>query len=105
MFQVNRPSQPAEPERSPSPVEHPTRPSRPAPPPLQVDTVKVVLAGIAVWLVALVVLLVLGDRVERVWIWTCVAGIVLAGLGLALMRWQGQIGPRRRSGRQPGSAS
>ena len=72
------------------------RPSRPAPPPLQVDTVKVVLAGTALWVVALVVLLVLGDRVDRAWTWTCVCGIVLAGLGLALMRWQGQLGPHRR---------
>jgi Protein of unknown function (DUF2530) len=72
------------------------RPSRPAPPPLQVDTAKVVLAGTALWAVALVVLLLLGDRVDRSWTWTCVAGIVLAGLGFARMRWQGQIGPRNR---------
>ncbi len=62
---------------------------------------KVVLAGIAVWLVALVVLLVLGDRVERVWIWTCVAGIVCAGLGIGLMYWQGQL-ERRREDRSNG---
>jgi protein-S-isoprenylcysteine O-methyltransferase Ste14 len=72
------------------------RPSHAAPPPLQVDTAKVVVAGTALWVVALVVLLVLGDRVDRAWIWTCVCGIVLAGLGLALMRWQGQLGPRSR---------
>ena len=64
-------------------------PTRPSPPPLRVDTVRVVLAGTAVWAVALVVLLVLGDRVDRVWTWTCVAAIALAGLGLAIMRWQG----------------
>jgi hypothetical protein len=56
----------------------------------------VVLAGTAVWGVALVVLLLLGDRVDPMWVWTCVAGIVLAGLGLALMRWQGRLGPRGR---------
>jgi hypothetical protein len=44
------------------------------------------------WVVALVVLLLLGDRVDRVWTWTCVAGIALAGVGLAVMRWQGQLG-------------
>jgi hypothetical protein len=66
-------------------------PSRPSPPPLQVDTVRVVLAGTALWAVALIVLLFLGDRVDRVWTWTCVAAIVLAFLGLALMRWQGQL--------------
>ena len=66
-------------------------PSRPSPPPLQVDTERVVLAGMALWAVALVVLLVLGDRVDRVWTWTCVAGIVLPFLGLGIMRWQGQL--------------
>ncbi|WP_448625550.1 DUF2530 domain-containing protein [Geodermatophilus sp. URMC 64] len=67
-------------------------PEKQAPPPLQVDTVRVVLAGTALWAVALVVLLLLGDRVDRLWTWTCVAGILLAGIGLAIMRWQGQLG-------------
>jgi hypothetical protein len=67
-------------------------PTKQAPPPLQVDTVRVVLAGTALWAVALVVLLLLGDRVDRVWTWTCVAGIALAGVGLAVMRLQGQLG-------------
>jgi len=49
-----------------------------------------VLLGTAAWAVALVVLLVLGDRVDRVWTWTCVSAIVLAGVGLGIMRWQGQ---------------
>ena len=53
---------------------------------------RVVQAGMVLWSVALVVLLVLGDRVDRVWTWTCVAGIALALLGLAIMRWQGQLG-------------
>ena len=65
-------------------------PSRPSPPPLQVDTARVVQAGTAVWALALVVLLALGDRVDRVWTWTCVAAILLAGLGLWIMRRQGQ---------------
>ncbi|MCZ2803998.1 DUF2530 domain-containing protein [Modestobacter sp. VKM Ac-2983] len=65
-------------------------PTRPSPPPLQVDTVRVVLAGTALWAIALVVLLFLGDRVDPVWTWTCVAGVVLPGLGLLIMRWQGQ---------------
>jgi hypothetical protein len=59
-----------------------------------VDTVRVVLAGTALWVVALVVLLVLGDRVDRMWTWTCVAGIALAAVGLGVMRLQGQIGRR-----------
>ena len=67
-------------------------PEKPAPPPLRVDTVRVVLIGTALWLVALVVLLILGDRVDRMWTWTCLAGIGLAVLGLGIMRWQGQLG-------------
>ncbi len=70
------------------------RPAKQAPPPLRVYTVRVVLAGTALWVVALVVLLVLGDRVDRMWTWTCVAGIALAGVGLGVMRLQGQIGRR-----------
>ncbi|MCV2489648.1 DUF2530 domain-containing protein [Geodermatophilus sp. YIM 151500] len=72
------------------------RPKRPAPPPLRVDTVRVVLAGTGLWAIALVVLLLLGDRVDRVWVWTCVAGIALSGPGLALMHWQGHLGRDRR---------
>ena len=69
-------------------------PTRPSPPPLQVDTSRVVLICTGLWAVALVVLLVLGDRVDRVWTWTCVVGIVLAGVGLGVMRAQGQLGRR-----------
>ena len=70
------------------------RPAKQAPPPLRGDTARVVLAGTAVWVVALVVLLLLGDRVDRMWTWTCVAGIALAGVGLGVMRLQGQLGRR-----------
>jgi hypothetical protein len=45
----------------------------------------------ALWAIALIVLLALGDRVDRVWTWTSVAGLLLAVLGLAIMRWQGQL--------------
>ncbi|MFW3170645.1 DUF2530 domain-containing protein [Geodermatophilus sp. CPCC 206100] len=80
-------------------------PTKQAPPPLHVDTVRVVLAGAALWAVALVVLLVLGDRVDRVWTWTCVVGILLAGVGLGVMRLQGQwkdpSAGRGRSGPSP----
>ena len=78
-------------------------PTKQAPPPLQVDTVRVVLAGTAVWTVALVVLLLLGDRVDRMWTWTCVAAIALAALGLWVMHLQGQLRRRRRPG--PGDGS
>ncbi|MGY1825837.1 DUF2530 domain-containing protein [Blastococcus sp. SYSU DS0541] len=72
------------------------RPGKQAPPPLEVDTVRVVIAGIAVWAVVLVVLLLLGDRVDRMWTWTCVAAIGLALLGLGVMKLQGQLGRRDR---------
>ena len=55
-------------------------PTRPSPPPLQVDTVRVVLAGTVLWAIALVVLLFLGDRVDPVWTWTAVAGVVRLSL-------------------------
>ena len=77
-------------------------PTRPAPPPLQIDTARVVVVGIIAWSVALVVLLLLGDRVDRVWTWTAVAAIVLAVGGLAIMRWQGQ-GRRGPAARGPGA--
>ncbi|MGY1723005.1 DUF2530 domain-containing protein [Blastococcus sp. SYSU DS0533] len=72
------------------------RPAKQAPPPLQVDTARVVIAGIGLWAVALVVLLLLGDRVDRMWTWTCIAAIGLAVLGLGVMKLQGQLGPRDR---------
>ncbi|MCU1667848.1 MAG: hypothetical protein JWP40_775 [Blastococcus sp.] len=78
-------------------------PTKHAPPPLQVDTARVVLAGTALWAVALVVLLLLGDRVDRVWTWTCVAAIGLAALGLGVMRLQGQLGRKDQSVRTSNS--
>jgi hypothetical protein len=69
-------------------------PTKQAPPPLQVDTARVVLIGIGLWTVALVVLLLLCDRFDPMWTWTCVAAIGLALLGLGVMRLQGQF-PRR----------
>ena len=56
-----------------------------------------VLAGMAVWAVALVILLILGDRVDRMWTWTCVAALGLAAAGIWVMKLQGQL-PRRGSG-------
>jgi hypothetical protein len=66
---------------------------------LQVDTARVVLVGTALWTVALVVLLLLGDRVDRMWTWTCVVAIGLALLGLGIMRLQGQLPRRDRADR------
>ena len=84
----------------PGPSERtPKRVLRQAPPRLRVDTARVVLAGIGLWAVALVVLLLLGDQVDRTWTWTCVAGIVLALLGLGLMRWQRRDHPAPHASR------
>ena len=55
---------------------------RPAPPPLEANERLVTWAGIAAWVVALIVLLAVRAHIppsDRWWIWTCVAGI---GLGL-----------------------
>jgi multidrug transporter EmrE-like cation transporter len=71
-------------------------PTKQAPPPLQVDTARVVLVGIGLWAVALAVLLFLGDRVDRMWTWTCLAAIGLGLLGLWIMKLQGQLHPRDR---------
>lgn len=76
-----------------------SRPTKPAPPPLQVDTLRVVLVGLALWAVALVVLLLLGQRVDRMWTWTCLAAIALGALGIWVMHAQGQLPPRRRRDR------
>jgi hypothetical protein len=75
-----------------------------APPPLQVDTLRIVLTGTVLWTIALVVLLLLGDRVDRLWTWTCVAAIALAGVGTAIMAWQGQLTRRGRAQKTSKSA-
>ena len=61
---------------------------------------RVVLVCSGVWAVALVVLLLLGDGVDPQWIWTCVAGLVLAGVGLGIMAWQGRLGTGDPAGRR-----
>jgi hypothetical protein len=48
----------------------------------------------------LVVLLVLGDRVDRMWTWTCVAALGLAAVGIWIMQLQGQL-RRHRPGDDP----
>ena len=58
-----------------------TRQARPAPPPpLEANDRVVTLAGTAGWAVALVVLLIVRDRLpadERWWIWTCACGVAM----------------------------
>jgi Protein of unknown function (DUF2530) len=56
--------------------------------PLDVDAVRTVQVGTALWAVALVVALVLRDPLSddgrEWWIWTCVAGVVLGLLGIVI---------------------
>ncbi len=69
---------PEEPPAGPPPLE-----------PFHVDTQRVVLVGTAVWLVALVVILVvptLHRGARSWWPWAAVAGLLLGLLGLAYLR-------------------
>jgi drug/metabolite transporter (DMT)-like permease len=57
-----------------------TKTLRPAPPPLEANDQLVTAIITAAWAVALIVLLVLRDRIpatERWWIWVCVAGLAM----------------------------
>jgi hypothetical protein len=59
------------------------------------DGVGMVRAGLAAWLIALVVALVrretLADRGARWWVWTCVAGLVTGGMMLIFMMRRSRI--------------
>ncbi|MGH3260816.1 MAG: DUF2530 domain-containing protein [Sciscionella sp.] len=59
-------------------------------PPAQISSARVALAGTVAWLVAFVALLIvhgLGGRAGHlVWLWTCLAGLVLGALGYLLTR-------------------
>jgi Protein of unknown function (DUF2530) len=63
-----------------------SRGGRPSPPPpLEGNDQLVTAAGTAAWAIALVVLLIVRDRLPadaRWWIWTCVSGLVLGLFGL-----------------------
>lgn len=57
--------------------------------PLPIDTARIVLAGTAAWLVALVLTLLvptLHSGARYWWPWACVTGLVLGLLGLAYLR-------------------
>jgi hypothetical protein len=57
--------------------------------PVAVDTSRIVVAGLACWAVALVVVLAVPDLHtggRDWWPWACVAGLVLGGLGLVYVR-------------------
>ena len=67
---------------------------RPDPPPLATNDRAVVLVGIGLWLVALVVTLVMHDRLAAEgrtwWIWTAATGVGLGLLGLDYLRRHGR---------------
>ena len=67
----------------PSPLSTLWRPTRSAPPPVAVDLRRVMLAGTAVWALALVVMLVLAllGRMEWDAAWVCAAGAALGLIG------------------------
>jgi uncharacterized protein DUF2530 len=75
---------------------------RPAPPPLEANDQAVTAVITAAWAIALVVLLVLRDKLpapERWWIWTCLAGVAMGLFGLwyvpALKRGRARSAQRR----------
>jgi Protein of unknown function (DUF2530) len=65
---------------------------RPPPEPLDVDAVRVIVVGTALWFAAFLALLPFHDRLaadgHMLWLWTCVAGTGLGLVGLALCLWQ-----------------
>jgi hypothetical protein len=67
---------------------------RPDPPPLATNDRAIVLIGIGLWLVALVVALVLHDRLTAEdhtwWIWTAATGAALGVAGLVYLRRHGR---------------
>ena len=63
---------------------------RPPPEPLEVDDVRVVATGTAIWGVLFLALLPFGARLydagRGTWLWTCLAGFGLGLLGIAYCR-------------------
>ena len=65
-------------------------PRRPDPEPLRTDDVRAVTIGTVAWAVLLVVLLILGDRLDEQgrgsWVWVAAAGVFLGLVGLRTVR-------------------
>ena len=75
-------------------------PLRPPPEPLDVDTVRLVLAGTVLWFVGFLVLLPFRVRLaaagHEIWLWTCLAGAGLGVIGLLVCLWQRAASRRSR---------
>jgi hypothetical protein len=66
-----------------------TPPQRPEPEPLRVDTGRVLVAGIAIWVLALALTLLVPSLHEGSrdwWPWVCVSAVVGGALALAYVR-------------------
>ena len=65
---------------------------RPDPAPVKTDDRKAILVGIALWIVALAVLLVfivpLTASGNAWWLWSCVAALALGLIGLLYTHWR-----------------
>ncbi|HEY7595308.1 MAG TPA: DUF2530 domain-containing protein [Actinophytocola sp.] len=76
------------------------------PPPLSARLLAlppVVYTGTALWLVALVVLLIARygyDAGPPIWLWTALAGFVLGLIGMPIMAWQRRASRRGAKGAQ-----
>jgi len=83
-----------------TPDDGQARPSVSVVAPLDLDAVRTVQVGTALWLVALVALTPFWSRLDDDghlwWLWTCVAGVVLGVLGVV-------VTTRRRNRLQSGS--
>lgn len=90
---------PAEPD---APIETEKSPPPPLPPRL-LALAPVVYAGMALWLVASVVLLVARyafDALPPIWLWTALTGFVLGIIGVPVMAWQRRASRRGARGAQ-----
>ncbi|WP_283139011.1 DUF2530 domain-containing protein [Rhizohabitans arisaemae] len=71
------------------------QPRLPDPPPLKTNDVRAITVGIALWSVALLVLLAADlDHTHRWWIWTCATGIALGFFGLLYVRRRDRKTPK-----------
>ncbi|WP_106402464.1 DUF2530 domain-containing protein [Actinocorallia populi] len=84
----------------------PTHPGRPQPEPLKTNDVLVAAGGTAVWLIALVVLLLVGlPSDQRWWLWVCLTGAIIGAFACLyiprLQRKRDQEGPARAEETEP----